>query len=78
MTRIEVMASMELPILSLSNKPDHRTRRYEHGEVFIEIASSAQGLATVHDRDIQIYCISQGAQPEEAMLRRNEKHRFAS
>ena len=60
MTRIEVMASMEHPIFSLSTKPDHWTRRYEHGEVFIEIASSAQGLATVHDQDIQIYCISLG------------------
>lgn len=53
------MASMEHPIFSLSTKPDHRTRRYEHGSVFIEIAPSAQGLATVHDRDILIYCISQ-------------------
>ncbi len=53
------MASMEHPIFSLSTKPDLRTRRYEHGAVFIEIAPSAQGLATVHDRDILIYCISQ-------------------
>ena len=53
------MASMEHPIFSLSTKPDLRTRRYEHGTVFIEIAPSAQGLATVHDRDILIYCISQ-------------------
>ena len=53
------MASMEHPIFSLSTKPDHRVRRYEHGPVFIEIQPSAQGLATVHDRDILIYCISQ-------------------
>ncbi|QDT52996.1 Replication initiator protein A [Caulifigura coniformis] len=53
------MASMEHPIFSLSTKPDHHTRRYEHGSVFIEIAPSAHGLATVHDRDILIYCISQ-------------------
>jgi plasmid replication initiation protein len=53
------MASMEHPIFSLSTKPDHRIRRYEHGTVFIEIQPSAQGLATVHDRDILIYCISQ-------------------
>ena len=52
------MASMEHPIFSLSTKPDLRTRRYEHGAVFIEIAPSAKGLATVHDRDILIYCIS--------------------
>ena len=52
------MASMEHPIFSLSTKPDLRTRQYEHGAVFIEIAPSAKGLATVHDRDILIYCIS--------------------
>lgn len=53
------MASMEHPIFSLATKPDHRIRRYEHGSVFIEISPSAHGLATVHDRDILIYCISQ-------------------
>ena len=53
------MASMEHPIFSLATKPDHRLRRYEHGSVFIEINPSAHGLATVHDRDILIYCISQ-------------------
>lgn len=53
------MASMEHPIFSLSTKPDHRIRRYEHGANYIEIKPSADGLATVHDRDILIYCISQ-------------------
>lgn len=53
------IASMEHPIFSLATKPDHRIRRYEHGDIFIEIKPSADGLATVHDRDILIYCISQ-------------------
>ncbi len=53
------MASMEHPIFSLSTKPDHRVRRYEHGTTYIEVKPSADGLATVHDRDILIYCISQ-------------------
>ncbi len=53
------MASMEHPIFSLSTKPDHRIRRYEHGTVYVEIKPSADGLATVHDRDVLIYCISQ-------------------
>ncbi|MCA9212430.1 MAG: replication initiator protein A [Planctomycetales bacterium] len=53
------MASMEHPIFSLSTKPDHHIRRYEHGDNFVEIKPSADGLATVHDRDILIYCISQ-------------------
>lgn len=53
------MASMEHPIFSLSTKPDHRVRRYEHGNNFVEVKPSSDGLATVHDRDILIYCISQ-------------------
>ena len=32
------MASMEHPIFPLSTKPDLRTRWYEHGSVFIEVA----------------------------------------
>src|ERR1017187_330700 len=53
------MASMEHPIFSLSTKPDHRIRRYEHGTTFVEIKPSADVWATVHDRDVLIYCISQ-------------------
>ncbi|MEZ6104399.1 MAG: replication initiator protein A [Pirellulaceae bacterium] len=53
------MASMEHPIFSLSTKPDTRIRRYQNGENFVEIQPSAKGLATVHDRDVLIYCISQ-------------------
>ena len=53
------MASMEHPIFSLSTKPDLRIRRYEHGSRYVEITPSVKGLATVHDRDILIYCISQ-------------------
>src|SRR5271163_5077142 len=53
------MASMEHPIFSLSTKPDLRIRRYEHGAHYVEITPSVKGLATVHDRDILIYCISQ-------------------
>jgi hypothetical protein len=53
------MASMEHPIFSLSTKPDTRVRRYEHNGNFIEIKPSHLGLATIHDRDVLIYCISQ-------------------
>ena len=53
------MASMEHPIFSLSTKPDTRIRRYKNGRAFIEITPSVKGLATVHDRDVLIFCISQ-------------------
>lgn len=52
-------ASMEHPLFSLSTKPDHRVRRYEYDECFIEVVPAHEGLATVHDRDVLIYCISQ-------------------
>ena len=52
------MGSMEHPIFSLSTKPDTRPRRYEHNGIKVEIKPSVDGLATVHDRDVLIYCIS--------------------
>jgi plasmid replication initiation protein len=53
------MGSMEHPIFSLATKPDVSIREYEHKGVRITIAPSALGLATIHDKDILIYCISQ-------------------
>lgn len=53
------IGSMEHPIFSLSTKPDLRERRYENGNVTVEVQPSAKGLATIFDRDILIYCISQ-------------------
>lgn len=53
------IASMEHPIFSLSTKPDRRVRRYEYNNRYIEIKPSIEGLATIHDRDVLIYCISQ-------------------
>jgi len=53
------MASMEHPIFSLSTKPDTAIREYQHRGLSVRITPSVAGLATVHDRDILIYCISQ-------------------
>lgn len=53
------MASMENPVFTLSTKPDMNPRKYKRGENFIEVSPSRYGLATVHDRDVLIYCISQ-------------------
>ena len=52
-------ASMEHPMFTLSTKPDMQTMNYRHGDVFIKVGPSPIGRATVHDRDILIYCISQ-------------------
>lgn len=53
------MASMEHPVFTLSTKPDLKPRRYQRGDNFIQVSPSHYGLATVHDRDVLIYCISQ-------------------
>ena len=53
------MASMEHPVFSISTKPDRNIRRYDNGKNFVEVTPSVKGLATVHDRDILIFCISQ-------------------
>jgi hypothetical protein len=53
------MGSMEHPIFSLATKPDLSIREYEHNDVKISVVPSTLGLATIHDKDILIYCISQ-------------------
>jgi plasmid replication initiation protein len=53
------MASMEHPIFSLSTKADTKIRYYEHNGNSIKITPSVVGLATIHDKDILIYSISQ-------------------
>lgn len=53
------MASMEHPVFSLATRPDRRILSYEHGPARVEITPSVKGLATIHDKDILIYCISQ-------------------
>ena len=53
------IASMEHPLFTLSTKPDMAPRRYEMNDSWLELKPSSIGLATVFDRDILIYCISQ-------------------
>ena len=53
------ISSMENPVFTLSTKPDMKARKYQRGENWISVAPSRVGLATVHDRDVLIYCISQ-------------------
>ncbi|MCQ0090565.1 replication initiator protein A [Roseovarius sp. M141] len=53
------LGTMEHPMFSLSTRPDRRILSYDHNGVHIEIAPSVRGLATIHDKDVLIYCISQ-------------------
>lgn len=52
-------ASMVHPLFTLSTKPDYRIREYSRNGNFLTIKPGADGAATVHDRDVLIYCISQ-------------------
>lgn len=53
------LGSMEHPIFSLSTRPDTRILHYVHNDVTVEVTPSVRGRATIHDKDILIYCISQ-------------------
>ena len=55
----DIMQQMEHPFYSLSKKPETAIRRYEHNGNWLEITPSVKGLATIYDKDILIYCISQ-------------------
>jgi plasmid replication initiation protein len=53
------MATMEHPVFSLATRPDLRVLSYAHNGVDITVTPSVRGLATIHDKDILIFCISQ-------------------
>lgn len=51
------IASMEHPLFALK-AGDMRVRTYERGEVTVTIKPGHDGCATIHDKDVWIYCIS--------------------
>ena len=53
------LASMEHPLFSLATRPDLAILTYAHNGVEIEVTPSVKGRATIHDKDILIYCTSQ-------------------
>lgn len=53
------LGTMEHPIFSLSTKPDLRVLRYDHNGTQVEVTPSVKGRATIFDKDILIFCISQ-------------------
>ena len=55
----DLIPQMEHPFYSLSKKRDTEIRKYEHNGNYVEITPSVKGLATIYDKDILIYCISQ-------------------
>lgn len=53
------LASMEHPLFSLATRPDLSILHYSHNGTEIEVTPSVKGRATIHDKDILIYCTSQ-------------------
>ncbi len=53
------LGSMEHPMFSLSTRPDRAIRHYAHNGLTVTVTPSVRGRATIHDKDILIYCISQ-------------------
>jgi len=55
----DVVSQLEHPFYSLSKKIDTKIRRYEYKGNWIQIVPSVKGMATIYDKDILIYVISQ-------------------
>lgn len=53
------MASMEHPIFALATRSDGETRVYQSGENRVTVIPSGIGHATIHDKDILIFAVSQ-------------------
>jgi plasmid replication initiation protein len=50
------VASMEHPFFSLSKKRDFRNLEYKNGDVTITIKPTTDGLPTIFDKDVLLYC----------------------
>lgn len=53
------MASMSYPMFSLSKKKDMRNLEYNSGDISITIKPNTDGLPTIFDKDVLLYCGSQ-------------------
>ena len=50
------MASMSYPMFSLSKKKDMRNLEYQNGDLSITIKPNTDGLPTIFDKDVLLYC----------------------
>ena len=55
----DLIPKMEHPFYALSKKPDTAVRRHQHGDKWLEVIPSVKGQATIYDKDILIYVVSQ-------------------
>lgn len=71
-------ASMEHPIFALSTKPDPNERHYEHNGNSVTIMPSSRGLATIYDKDILIFAISQIMEAKNRGVPYDREARFSA
>ena len=53
------LGTMEHPVFSLATRPDRRVLEYRHNDTEVTVTPSVKGRATIFDKDILIYCVSQ-------------------
>ncbi len=70
------LPGMEFPFFALGTQPDTRERVYHRGDVILRVIPSVRGMATVFDRDILLYCISQLMARKNAGLAIGKKVQF--
>ena len=56
---------MDFPLFSLAKRPQMEAMTYEMDGVKIEIKPSSSGIATMWDKEVLIYVLSQMARSEE-------------
>tara|TARA_R110000868_G_scaffold395419_1_gene667072 strand:- start:72 stop:905 length:834 start_codon:yes stop_codon:yes gene_type:complete len=58
------LSTMEYPIFAISSRPDAKPYRFENSKTgaWMEILPSSKGRATIHDKDILLYCFGQLAE----------------
>lgn len=69
------MPSMEHPLFAL-RAGDRRVRTYEKGNVSVTVKPGYDGCATIHDKDLWIYCISQLVEAQNRGREINARVRF--
>lgn len=55
----DLMPTLEHPFYSLSKKPVMTERIYRRGDHWLKISPSSKGMATIYDKDVLIYAVSQ-------------------
>lgn len=71
------VSSMEYPIFSLSKSKGTGIRVYSRGGKMLKVIPSALGAATVFDKDILLYCISQIVKAHDAGMKVSRRLKIA-